>query len=234
MNVEQLFTNLSYGELSNLSLSADGSGSIQEERQPRIILYANEGLLRLYSRFLLLEKDVLIEMVEHITNYHFLKKFTESHHDPESEHYPYIKDLIGEPYEEDMLKILAVYNSLGQKVPLNDNERIDSVFTPRDKLLQVPRPIDGASLSVLYQAKHPTLTIDDLQQEIILPVVLEGALTAYIAYKVFSHMNTDVSSQKAQEHIQIFNNICDEVEDRDMVGSSVATTNARFGKRGWV
>lgn len=234
MNLEQLFTDLSYGVLSNLSLSADGSGSIQEDKQPQIVLYANEGLLRLYSRFVLLEKDVLIEMVEHITNYHFLKKFTESAHDPAKDHYPYIKDLIQEPYEEDMLKILAVYNSLGQKVPLNDNERIDSVFTPRDKVLQVPRPINGASLSVLYQAKHPKLTVEDLEAEIQLPIVLEGALTAYIAYKVFSSMNTDVSSAKAQEHFQIFGNICDEVEDRDMVNSSVVTTNARFGKRGWV
>lgn len=234
MNLEQLFTDLSYGVLSNLSLSADGSGTIQEEKQPQIVLFANEALLRLYSRFILSEKDVLLEMVGHITNYHFLKRFTESQFDPEKEHYPYIKDLINEPYQEDMLKILAVYNSLGQKIPLNDNERMDSVFTPRDKVLQVPNPVDGATLSVLYQASHPKLTVDNLEEEIQLPVVLDGALTAYIAYKVFSSMNTDVSSAKAQEHFQIFGSICDEVEDRDMVNSSISTTNTRFNKRGWV
>ena len=73
MNIEDLFTSLSYGELNNLSMSADGSGSIEESKQPQILLYANEGLLRLYGRFLLKENDVLIEMVEHITNYHLKK-----------------------------------------------------------------------------------------------------------------------------------------------------------------
>lgn len=234
MNIEDLFTSLSYGELNNLSMSADGSGSIEESKQPQILLYANEGLLRLYGRFLLKENDVLIEMVEHITNYHLKKKFAESSYDPEVVHYPYIKDLINEPFNEDVIKIIAVYNSLGQKVPLNDSERIDSVFTPQATMLQVPRPINGATLSVMYQAKHPKLTLEDLSQEIELPDVLHGALTSFIASRVFSHMNTDVSTAKAAEHLAQFDAICADVEDRDLVQTSIATTNARFGKRGWV
>ena len=233
MNIEDLFTNLSYGELSNLSLSGEGSGTILEDSQPKIIRYANEGLLRLFSRFVLKQSDVLIEMVAHITNYHLIKKYAESVYNPDEVHFPYIKDLINEPFKEDVIKVLEVYTSEGNLVPLNDSERKDSVFTPVGNVLQVPRPLDRRSLSVMYQARHEKLDHNKQDQLIEIPEVLEGALTAFIAYKVFSHMNSDGSSVKAQEHMQIYENICNEAVEHDLVSTSTSTTNSRFEKRGW-
>ncbi|AHI60147.1 virion structural protein [Erwinia phage Ea9-2] len=234
MKISELYKTLSYGELSNLSIGMDGAGSILEDAKPRILHYANEGLTRLYGRFILKEKDVMIELVDHITNYHLLRMYAESYFDPEEVRYPYIKDLFNEPFTEDVIKILSVYNGVGQKLPLNDNERMDSLFTPTGKILQVPNPKTGVSLSVLYQAKHPELLPNDEDQDIHLPQVLEGALVAFIAYKVFSHMNTDVSTAKAQEHMSVYASVCDEVEQHDLVNSSISTTNSCFRKRGWV
>ncbi|ANJ65217.1 putative 30 kDa protein [Erwinia phage vB_EamP_Frozen] len=234
MKISELYKTLSYGELSNLSIGMDGVGSILEDAKPRILHYANEGLTRLYGRFILKEKDVMIELVDHITNYHLLRMYAESYFDPEVVGYPYIKDLFNEPFTEDVIKILSVYNGVGQKLPLNDNERSDSLFTPTGKILQVPNPRTGVSLSVLYQAKHPELLPNDEDQDIHLPQVLEGALVAFIAYKVFSHMNTDVSTAKAQEHMSVYASVCDEVEQHDLVNSSISTTNSCFRKRGWV
>lgn len=234
MKISELYKTLSYGELSNLSIGMDGVGSILEDAKPRILHYANEGLTRLYGRFILKEKDVMIELVDHITNYHLLRMYAESYFDPEVIAYPYIKDLFNEPFTEDVIKILSVYNGVGQKLPLNDNERSDSLFTPTGKILQVPNPRTGVSLSVLYQAKHPELLPNDEDQDIHLPQVLEGALVAFIAYKVFSHMNTDVSTAKAQEHMSVYASVCDEVEQHDLVNSSISTTNSCFRKRGWV
>lgn len=234
MKISELYKTLSYGELSNLSIGMDGVGSILEDAKPRILHYANEGLTRLYGRFILKEKDVMIELVDHITNYHLLRMYAESYFDPEEVRYPYIKDLFNEPFTEDVIKILSVYNGVGHKLPLNDNERSDSLFTPTGKILQVPNPKTGVSLSVLYQAKHPELLPNDEDQDIHLPQVLEGALVAFIAYKVFSHMNTDVSTAKAQEHMSVYASVCDEVEQHDLVNSSISTTNSCFRKRGWV
>lgn len=233
MNVDQLFQNLSYGELSNLSMGVEGEGAIEEKHQPKIILHANEGLLRLYTRFLLLEKDVLIEQVEHITNYHLLKRFAESNWNPEEEPYAYIKDLGREPFEEDVIKILSVFDSHGYRLPLNDNERADSLFTPQAKVLQVPHPEDGVSLSVLYQAKHPPLSIERLDQEVDLPEVLHGALTAFIASKIYGNMNTAEARATGQEHFLHYENICGDVIENDLVSTSISATNSRFHKRGW-
>jgi hypothetical protein len=234
MNVSQLFTQLSYGELSNLSMAMNGAGTIQEQDQPKIITYANEGLIRLYSRFNLREKDVLIEMIEHITNYHLISRFAETKYDPDVEPFPYIKDLPNEPFCDDVIKVLSVYDTLGRELPLNDAEHCESLFTPQANVLQVPKPIEGVALGVHYQAKHPPLSEQRAEDEILLPEVLHGALTAFIAYKVYSHMNTQESAARGQEHFTMYTAIVQSVADSDTASTSVSTTNSRFQKRGWI
>ena len=74
MLLEDLYQRLSYGELSNLSISTDGNGSIIESAQPRVVLYANEALVRLYSTFILRTNSLLITPIDHITYYHLKKR----------------------------------------------------------------------------------------------------------------------------------------------------------------
>ena len=201
MILSDYFTELSYGELSNTAMAVDGTGTIEEVHQPKVVRYLNEGLRRLHGRFPLIQKDVLIELRDHITNYHLIPRFAESNWVPEEVEFPYIKDLIQEPFTGDVARILEVRNSFGHMLPLNDPENRMSVFTPQVDVLQVPRPITGVALSVMYQAYHPTISHHDLQAEIVLPDVLSSALCAYVAYNVFSHMNTQEATMKAQEHM---------------------------------
>src|SRR5690606_27370439 len=230
MKLSDLFKNLALGELSNLAL-ADG-GNILINKRPQIVLIANEALLRLYTRFILKEKDVLVEMREGVTNYHLLKKYAYSQYDPENPPepwcLPYILDMGREQFQEDVIKVLAVHASIERKLPLNDLEKPDSVFTPQSTVLQVPFPIPCHALGVEYQARHPILSEDDIDAEIELPEVLHGALQSYIAAKVFMHMNTQENTAKGQEHMINYESICQDVIDRDLVSSSSSTTNSRF------
>lgn len=234
MNILDLFRLLSYGELSNTSIGVDGSGTIDEKHYGKIVSYANEALLRLYSRFALRECDVIVEMVEHITNYHLSSKFAETQYNPVDTRYPYIKDLPNEPFNNDVIKILSVYASDGTKLPLNDVECSASVFTPQANVLQVPEPQAGVALSVHYQARHPELHADRLSDQIYLPDVLVGALTAFIAYKTYSHMNTQESTAKGQEHLATYEFVVSSVAESDTASTSVSSTNTRFTLRGWI
>jgi hypothetical protein len=236
MNVQNLFEDLSRGELSNLSLANDGNGTIQVAAQPKILLYANDALLRLYSRFVLKENVVLVQMHEHITFYHLLQKFAVNYVPltaADDEPIRYIRDLPLTPFEGDVLKVLSVFNFDGTQLPLNDDALQESLFSPQARVLQVPLPVQGKVLSVLYQARHRQLR-DNLEQVIELPDVLSSALTAYVAYKVFSHMGTQDSSVKAQEHLAIYEGICADVVEKDLVSSSISTSNTRFSNRGWI
>lgn len=235
MKLSELFEKLSYGQLSNLSIVTEAEeGNLTPKGENTVIVATNEALIRLYSRFVLKEKAIIIRMWEHITNYHFLSKFAESQYPGSGEAYPYILDLAKEPFKEDVIRVLEVYNGNGFKLPLNDSERMDSVFTPQVNVLQVPMAHRCGRLSVTYQAKHVPIIKEDLNQEIYIPDVLEGALFSYIAYSVYSGMNTAESGAKAQEHMMMYQAICEEVKQEDLVQNSMSTTNSRFYKRGWI
>lgn len=234
MLVSELFRSLSEGELSNLSISDEGSGTIIESKRSKILGYADDGLRRLYARFPLKESNLLLLMHEHITHYHLLPRFAVNHVDQTmDEPYRYILDNPMAPFQGDVLKILTVFDSVGNRLPLNDEEHPASVFTPQKNLLQVPRPCEDELLSVHYQAMHVRLS-GELDQNIELPDVLEEALSAYIAYKVFSHMGGQENVAKAQEHLSMFESICTETQSLDSVGVSSSTSNTRFETGGWI
>lgn len=236
MNLSTLFRDLSYGELSNLALANDGAGSIVENKQPKLVMYINDALLQLYTRYILKESEIIILMNSWTTNYHLLPRFATQFvamTEDEDEHIRYILDLPKEKFEGGVLKVLKVFDSNGDRLPLNDEDADDSLYTPQANVLQVSCPEEDKTLSVIFQAAHATVT-GELDQDIALPIVLHEALKSYVAYKVYSHMNGEGSSAKAQEHFMMFESICSNVSDKDLVNGSISTTNTRFAKGGWV
>jgi hypothetical protein len=234
MRLRDLFENLVNGELSNLAMATTLVSDTITPDHKKVVIYANDALIRLYSKFVLKENDIIIITQSGITNYHLDSRFSIQGHDGKLIRVPYIQDLPQEPFTNDVVKILAVYDNSGCELALNDAECYNSVYTPQANVLQVPRPYDGMVLSVLYQAKHETLSIENIEQIIELPDVLISAFTAYIAYKVHSHINTQESSAKAQEHLTLYTSLTDDVLRDDTVGVSISGTNVRFQKRGWI
>ena len=235
MNLEELFRDLALGELNNLSVV--DNFTIKGDKRPQVTVYANDGLLDLHSRFVLKEKDMIVEMREGITNYHLLKRYAVSQYDednpPDRWAMPYIMDTVAEPFQEDVIKILSVWNTFGMPVPLNDLERTDSVFNPQSNVLQVPFPIPLQALGIEYQAKHAPLDHCNCKDLIELPDILIPALKAFISSKVFSHMNSQDGTVKGQQYMMEYESLCQGVIDKDLVNSSSSVTNSRFEKRGW-
>jgi hypothetical protein len=234
MKILELFRRLAYGELSNLAV-ANPDGTLVTEKHPQMTQYVNEGLLRLYSRFILEEKVVLIEQYEHIISYHLKNRFSESAGADIA--YPYIKDMPDEPFKGDVIRILQVTDKDGNVRVLNDKDDPSSLFTPQPDILQVPTPIEGEPLSITYQARHWVL--DDrigkiLEQEIDLPFFLEGALQSFVAYKTYSDMNGQENIGKSQEKLAAYEAICVEVELKDLINQSFHTSHTKLEQRGFV
>ncbi len=233
MNLEKLYRDLSFGELSNLSLSGNGSGTILEKDRPKVLHAINEALLRLFARFDLKVKDTVIQTYKHITFYRLLPRYAESQEDTSPEDYLYIKDLFREPFIDDVLKVMSVYDGRNNRLPLNDSAQPNSLFTPETKLLQVPDPRDNQYLSIIYRAKHPELT-GDLDQEIEVPDVLHSAVRSYTAYHLYNNMGTEGAVATGSMHLNKFEVTCAEVIAQDLVNSSIVSTNTRFERGGWI
>ena len=231
MKLEELLRNLSYAELSNLSIGNEGAGYTSQDDIPKLVLYTNQSLSAMYTRFILNQKELVLKSYDHIAFYYLRPEFAESNKQPA--HKKYILDSKMEPYTGDIIRVLQVINEVGRVLPLNDTEQYAAVYTPQFDCIQLSHPVSGDVFSVLYQANHPVLKDDDLSQEIRIPFFLEEALQAHVAYKVFSHMSGAENSAKAMEHMQRYENICIEVLEKDLVHTSVANTNIKAYKWGW-
>lgn len=235
MQLSTLFRKLSRAELSNLHMSNEGSGQIQTSAIPKLIGYTNDALITLFSRFRLAEKSVIVEMVAHITQYHLLPKYAES--SESNEQYHYIKDMMRDRFEGDVVKITEVFDSLGRRRVLNDVDNSLSLFTPTPITLQVPLPIEGEALGVNYQANHRTLRDEGdnlMGQHIDIPQVFERPLQAYVAYKVYSHMNGEEQKKISMEHYNTYDSICTQIEEDDLANNTLSSSQDKLDMRGFV
>jgi len=230
MKLLDLYARLSFGELSNLAMGMEGSGTIRETDKMKILSYVNDGLLALHSRFILKEKYLLIEEQEHITHYHLIQKFAESQN---CVAFPYIKDLPADPFLGDVIRILQVYDACGNELVLNDIDNACSLFTPSPQVLQIPTPVTGMPKHILYQARHVPITDILVTTWIELPFVLEAALQSYVAHKVFAHMNGQDNLINSQNHLATYETRCQEVEAKDLVMSSLSNSFHKLQRRGF-
>lgn len=231
MKLEELFRNLSYSELSNLAIGNEGAGYIDSANISKMVLLTNQSIATLYTRFILCTKELVIQSNDHMAFYYLRPEFARSN--PAPAHNKYIIDSELEPYTGDIIRVLRVFNEIGKELPINDAEQYASVFTPQFDCIQLSHPCNDDVFSIEYQANHPILNDTDLQQEIRIPFFLEEALQAHIAYKVFSSMAGQENSSKAAEHFQRYENICIDVLEKDLVNTSISTTNIKAYKWGW-
>lgn len=235
MNLQEFCKKLANGRLSNTSMVVDSGGLIIKVAQRQKVIDAiNEGLIRLYTRFILSEKDVVISLRDHITSYRLNSLYSESLYPQDGVEIPYILDLPGEVFSDDVIKVLAVYNHDGCELPLNNSTNVKSVFTPRFDVVQVPEPKTGELMNVVYQAKHILLTVADPLEEITLPDTLYGALEAYVAHLLFADINSDDAKIRSDKQLAKYEQICGDVILTDTISLTNIQSNIKFQNRGWI
>lgn len=231
MQLNDILTSLSLGVLQNLSVGGSGSGQIPANSQSKVVNAINQGLVALYSRFRLLEKEVVVRAYDGMTIYPLKKIYADQ--DPAVVPQKFIADTVTDPFLEDVIKIHEIYDELGVSLPLNKSIPECVLFTPTATQLQITQPVTGNSYFLIYQAYHPKLTTDPTQ-EVLLPLVLHEALETFVAYKILSSMNGQEHAAKAAEHFQNFNRICAEATETDSLGVSLETDMHKLDERGFV
>ena len=240
LKISDLFRQLSYGELSNLAISDSGSGDIIEAKWPQLIQYTNEALTALYSRFVLSEKELVVEQVAGETRYPLTSTYAVFGGAGSGVPNHFILDTVDAPFKDDLIRVLAVWDANGN-YPLNDKGNDLSLFTPTPLTLQVPTPVADGLLSVGYQAKHPAL-LDEitedvtnlLDQTVDLPFYFENALQQLVAYKVFCHMNGQENIMKGQEFLAAYEADCLRTEQLDLANQTTYTGHDKLEERGFV
>ncbi|AHC94036.1 virion structural protein [Achromobacter phage JWAlpha] len=229
----ELFERLAYGVLQNTSLVDEATGLVIEERKLKVVSAINTSLTRLHSRFVLREANLIVEMQSGRTRYPLLKKYAVQSHVPTEILCPYIMDMAGAPFDDDVIKVLDVYDSYGVHRSLNNKDDDWTIYTPRPTMIQNPRPRCGEVLNLAYQQNHPRVSPAG-NQEIDIPDSLDLALDAFIAYSCFAGINTQDAKATAADMLGLYSSVCEEVIANDLVNSSKSNTGVRFKNNGWV
>lgn len=235
MDLAELYRRLASSKLKTLHMADQENSTIREESRGTVVTVLNEALTYLHSRFVLIEKQVFVLAQAGITMYPLTKENALSSNPLSTDTLTYyIRDTAANPFDDDLIRVLHVFNKDGEKV-LGDVDGNDSIFLPQENTLHIPKPISMGLMSVHYQADHPRILVGGaLSQVINIPRSLENALLSFIAFQVFSSMEGDNMLAIASKREAEVERDCTLVEDRALAGTAKQSSSVKFNERGWV
>jgi len=248
MNLQEIFDQLTYGELSQLSMGGGEPGVIDVTNYPRVLAHVNLGLTALYKRFPLKEGRLSLQLTAGLLTYNINNKFALSN-EGSVEPVKYLLDTVTSPFANDVLKIERVLTDDGAELPINDLSNVYSVFTPTATALCVPADIVAQvfelpdwlktdKLELVYRANHPKITIgltafDPTATELELPDSHLEPLLLFVASRAMTPMgagqfeglagnNYFAKYEQACQHIELMNLRVDQ-----------GSQNTRLRNSGW-
>lgn len=243
MNLADVFTALTYGELKSLALGNFCAEDFESAPDPlhyaQVMSHIQLGLTELFTRFLLRTDILYVQQYEQIEIYSLTWPYCATNV-ASTQPYKYVLDSAESPFQDNVLKIEECYNEIGEPLLLNESTKNEageetSLFTPSFNTIQVPTAVSVNVMEVMYRANHPRLVwtkgIDPATVEIDLPWGLLEALLHYVGMRAYSGINTDNNSA-AGLYWKKFEDSCERYK---LNGLQVQpeVQNANFDARGW-
>lgn len=248
MNLQEVFDQLTHGELSQLSIGGNEAGLINPANYNRLVPHVNLGLTQLYKRFSLKEGRLTLELQSNRTVYPIHSKYAVSSRSSR-EPVRYIKDSLAAPFKDDIHKIEKVVASSGYEFSLNDESDEYGMFTPSATVLRVPLDVAEQSMDlpdeikttlveVVYRANHPLIIADgaDLEPELIeleLPYSHLEPLLLFIASRVHTPTGMTNEANLGNTYSAKYEAACQLLEFKGLQVDQ-GSQNSRLERNGWV
>lgn len=231
MTLQDIFDQLMYGELSQISVGGAEAGEISKANYPRIMAHITLGLTTLYKRFQLKEGTVVIKVLPGVNKYTL-----DSNGDT-----VFVTGPNDEDFDNDVLKIEEVITDLGVSLPVNDRNNPYSVQTPNHTTLVTPSKWkDGVvpeTLTVVYRANHPAIrnrtNFRPSNVSVELPESYLEALLLFVVSRINNPIGMTNEFHAGNSYAAKFEQECARLE---MVNLQIdqGQTNSRLHAGGWV
>lgn len=253
MNLTELLQKLSWGPLAELSIAGEGSGFVPPENVPRLVIPINDVLRKLYARFALQKRTVILETVDGVYAYQLAPQFAQLSGSTEPN--KYLKDTTANPFLNDVLQVTDILGNEAAlptdpkyvnqprldennyvSLPLNDREDRLSWHALSYDTLSMDYPKTGDRYFVQYRAKHASIPLQPAEPgeiQIRIPEQLETALLSGVAACIYGGMSMEAALGKAKMHAGIYEEECLRLELADMFNQFVEATNTKPAKGGW-
>lgn len=248
MKLQEIFNQLSYGELSNVFIGSLDKQGIQPEHYKQLISHLNLGLNNLFKRFPLKEGELILKLTEGIYTYPLKKDFAENNLKSVEDNL-YILDGEDKPFEGDIIKVERVYLESGVELPLNDEHADYSIFTPNLYTIRVPHllvdkpdsldeQLRTDTLKIIYRATHPFIeykdNLDPNKVEVDLPYSHLEALLYFIASRVNNPIGLQNDFHAGNMYASKYEKECQLLEMQNIRVDQGVITNTRLYRNGWV
>lgn len=256
MTLQDIFDELTYGELSQLAVGGRDSAEpeIAEEDRPGLVRHVGTALTAIYTRFRLREKSVFVQMVPGKTTYVLHQKFL-INNTTSDEPVKFLLDSEDDVFDGSLLKVESV-NALAAELdvaqrgddpyvalPLNEVGNFRSVRTPSTLILQIPdyyhtEQDQPLKLRVDYRAVHPPLDIPlavaaPIAVEIELPDAYLQALLYNVASRIMNPVGMSEEFHSGNSYYAKYENECARLElENVQIDNMQANTN--FERQGFV
>lgn len=248
MKLQEVFDQLTHGELSQLSIGGNEAGVIAPANYNRLVPHVNLGLTALYKRFPLKEGRLILELQSGRTTYPIHSKYAVSSR-TSREAVRYIKDSSAEAFKDDIHKIERVYTAKGFEFGLNDEADPYGMFTPSATVLRVPADVAAQVISLpdelksprvelVYRANHPLIVADgaDLEPDVIeleLPYSHLEPLLLYIASRVHTPTGMTNETNMGNTYFAKYEASCQQLEAVNLRVDQGGQAD-RLHRNGWV
>ena len=239
MKLSEIFSQLAYGELSQLGLVNETGDGITPAKQGQLVAHVNMGLVALYKRFLLKEGRVTIQLVAGRSTYPLNT----------DEDTVFIENADSPEFLDDIHKIERVYTDKGLEMGLNDESEMYSCYTPSMNVLRVPYDVVNKvaglpeelltdTLIVVYRANHPKIvytgaSFKPSNIDIQLPVSHLEPLLLYVASRVNNPVGMTNEFHAGNSYYAKYEKACQELELHN-IRVDQGRQNNRLHINGWV
>lgn len=248
MNLKEIFDQLTYGELSQISIGGGTAGEIRIADYPKVIAHVNLGLVAIYKRFNLKEGSILLDLQPNVYRYDLDSKHAVSNRYVRTAT-KFIIDTATLPFKDDILKIEHVFGDTGFEFSVNNPVDVLSMTTPSQRVLVVPKDIvdqpdtlvdelKTEKLRIVYRAAHPKIVIEDGEIDpeetfLELPETHLEPLLFFVASRVHTPAGIGGEDNTGNLYYQKYEIACQELENQNLQIDKGAQYN-RLEKSGWV
>ena len=219
---EKFSQRLAHGQLKNTSAVDDTyKDEIDSAYLPTVLDLTNQGLVDLSTRFPLITRqvDLVFQPDQHVYKLNSANVGS------------FLIDTDTDPFEDNFVKILDIFDEDGCRYTHDTNGHI---MTPTYDTLRFSKSIMedlGDKVRVRYQAKHPTIGLED---NIDIPPNLVTGLQLFVASLYISHMNGPDHTIKGDSYFAAYLRHIGEDETRNTSSTSEVNLDTRFCDRGFI
>lgn len=231
MTLQEIFDQLTTGELSKLAIGGSDHGGVQPSDYSKVVNHINLGLTDLHSRFNLKEGRAVLTLALPKRHYTITGK------DPSV----VLLDETGADFGMDLLKLESVLHPDGSAYGLNEKNNPFSMSTPSPTTLRLPDQWkDGqipAELTLVYRADHPKIDVvpgfDPQNVWVELPHSHLWALLLFVASRAHNPVGMSNEFHAGNSYFAKYLAACQDLVNQNLHVDH-GNYNDRLQSNGWV